>query len=192
MLTVGRSPATLDFAFRMIAYDPVLFGSFGEETVVPGSGSMKAWEFPLNDPGAPAERSFDTMEFGGGSSLGLVTFQIVYGGNWPSYPIIVVRGPADDMLLTSVTTGEKLELSGYNIAGGEEVTFDTTFGLKTVVSTVNGNIIGWLTDDSDLGTFRLEPDPVAPGGVNEFTFQALNTDANSALTVRYYDRYVGM
>lgn len=176
---------------RLIAYDPVWYGKARTNTEAPGTGSTLAFEFPLN-PGLGGERDFDTIEFGGGTSFAARTFNIYYNGTWPAYPVVQILGPADDPILTNNTTGEKLEFDGYNVAAGEVVTIDTRFGFKTVESDINGNIVGYLTTDTDLATFHLEIDPVAAGGLNSFTYSALNTDSDSRLTVRWTDRWVAI
>jgi hypothetical protein len=67
---------------------------------------------------------------------------------------------------------------------------DLRYGAKTIVDQSGANQIAELSDDSDLATWRLLPNPDAPGGVNEIHFEvaADATDA-TALTIVYYDRY---
>jgi len=188
--TVNEEPNFFRAVTRFIAEDPVWWGDDHAQTEAPGVSTGIAFIFPLN-PGLAGNRDFDTLEFGGGGSLASRTFSITYDGSWPAYPVIQILGPADDMLLTNNTTGEKLELD-YEIADGETVTFDTRFGFKTVESDTAGNIVGYLTTDSDLTTFHLEIDPVATDGLNSFTLSAGNTTASTRLTIRWEDRYLAI
>lgn len=120
------------------------------------------------------------------------SFTVTYPGTWLTYPRIVITGPLDDFVVDNLTTDEKLDLTGYNIADGETVTIDLTFGYKTITSSVGGNIIGELTSDSDLATFHISPAPMAPGGVNNISFSGDNDGVNTSVTMTYYTRYIGI
>jgi hypothetical protein len=118
---------------------------------------------------------------------------INYTGTWLSYPTIIIDGPVDFPVIENLGTGQRLDLSAYNIAAGETVTFTLDFGNKTVVSSGAGNIINYLSEDSDLSTFGIAPDPTAPGGLNTIKLSGENFLNNiSKLTVRYYTRYIGI
>jgi hypothetical protein len=127
---------------------------------------------------------------GGGA---IADFAITYPGTWLAYPSIVVTGPIDDLVITNVETGEVLDLTGYILAAGRTITFDLTFGQKTVTESVAGNIIGFLTDDSDLTTFHLATDPEVAGGLNtiEVAGSAINNGVTS-VQFDYYTRYIGI
>lgn len=116
---------------------------------------------------------------------------LVYVGTWFSYPTIVIRGPASNPLVRNVTTDEKLELA-YTIAAGEVVTFVTEYGNKTVTNQWGDNLLPYLTTDSDLATFHLEPDPGAPGGVNQmYVFGAFVTPATQ-VALYWTRRFIGI
>jgi len=117
---------------------------------------------------------------------------LTYLGTWLSYPIIVVTGPADNLLIRNVTTNEKLELVGYNIGPGEVVTFVTEYGNKTVTNQVGDNLLPYLTTDSDLATFHLEPDPGAPGGVNQMYVYASNATPATQVVIYWQTRFIGI
>jgi len=118
---------------------------------------------------------------------------INYTGTWLSYPYIVLLGPLEDPILTNVTTGEKIDLTGYHIAAGETVTLDLQFGYKQITSSVSGNIMAYVSSDSDIATFHLAADPEAAGGVNSFTLTENGGATNATYrSIQYYTRYIGI
>lgn len=191
--TVGPGPRHLVGAVRLLALDPVWWGPAASTLVAPGGGTEVAFGFPLND-GADDESDFLPgygIGFGGGAAYTEVTFNLAYAGNWPAFPTIRYLGPMEHPVLTNVTTGEVLDLD-YTLAAGEVVEFDLRFGHKTVTSQDQGNVVGYLSEDSDLVTFHLEPAPAAPGGVNAFQFAAFGTDSATRLSLTWEERYVGL
>jgi len=78
-------------------------------------------------------------------------------GSWVAYPIITVTGPLIQPWLENTTTGEVLDFSAFDIAGGDVVTIDLTPGHKSITSVAAGNILPYLTTDSDLATWHLDP-----------------------------------
>lgn len=116
---------------------------------------------------------------------------ITYLGTWQTRPTIEIDGPLNSALIRNVTTDEKIQF-GYNIASGERVTIELQFGEVAVYNNTGDNLIGAVSTDSDLGTFHIAPAPEAPGGVNTITAYGTNADGNTAVTIRYYDRYIGI
>jgi hypothetical protein len=78
-------------------------------------------------------------------------------GSWAAYPIITVTGPLNEPYLENYDTDEVLDFSSFDIAGGDIVTIDLTPGHKTITSANAGNILPYLTADSDLATWHLDP-----------------------------------
>ena len=77
----------------------------------------------------------------------------------PVFKINVSEGFTDDIEIKNVTYGKKIKLSGYTAAAGEVITIDCDE--CTVSSTANGNIVSYLSDDSEffkipLGYSRIE------------------------------------
>jgi hypothetical protein len=192
---MGPSPQVLAAAFRLVAHDPVWWDPTEQiQTEYPGEATGTAFVFPLNT-GSADETVFDGVNgiaFGAGLGEIDIDFNVTYLGNWPSYPTIQILGPAENPIITNQSIDEKLEFSGYSVAAGEIVTIDLRFGYKTVTSDVNDNIIGYLTSDSDLATLRLEIDPVVADGVNAFNFSAGATTGDTAITLRWFNRYLGV
>ena len=73
------------------------------------------------------------------------------------------------------------------------VTITTEYGNKTITNEDGDNLIGTLTTDSDLATFHVAPDPVAPDGENVFRVQGAGADSSATnMVVKYYTRYIGI
>lgn len=117
---------------------------------------------------------------------------VTYLGTWVGYPTIVVTGPANNLLIENITTDEKLELVDYTIAAGEIVTFTTEYGNKTVTNQTGVNLLPYLTTDSDLATFHLEPDPGASGGMNQIYVFCSGASPATQVVIYWLIRYIGI
>lgn len=122
-----------------------------------------------------------------------VTVSLPYAGSWASYPIITFLGPLTSVSLENATTGQVLDLPNLSLSAGEYVTIDLRYGHKTVVNQLGDNLIGQLSDWSDLADWHLAPAPDASGGINVLNL-VVNADATDATGVQmsYYDRYIGL
>lgn len=179
-------PYTQNIGARFIAYDPVWWYYPMHQT---GPSLTVVTDLILGDVSPPSTAIFP-ITFG---SVHIdETQNVINGGNWMAFPTFTLVGPLNRPLITNTTTGEKLELN-YWIAGGETVTITTAFGNKTVISSMAGNLIGYLTTDSDLATFHLAPDPIVSGGVNVITFYAgYAVVGSSSINISWYDRFLGL
>jgi hypothetical protein len=120
-------------------------------------------------------------------TTGAGTRSIVYQGDVPEYPIIALRGPIVNAVITNVTTGKVLTFVG-TIGSGAVYTIDLRYGRKTVVNHLGTNLIAELSDASDLATWRLEPAPVAAGGTNVIVVAGATSDGGGTIT--YTSRFV--
>lgn len=114
-----------------------------------------------------------------------------YSGTWHSYPTIVIAGPVDEPRIENQTLGEIIALS-YDVAAGETVTINLDFGNKTITSSTGANLIGTVTNDSTLGTFRIAPAPEAPNGDNVLYASGAGGTLATAITLTYYVNYIGI
>lgn len=160
-------------------FDPVWFDP-DAETVSDGTGvSFAALVFPFYFP--------DEAFFGGSTVVytGLVS---AYPGTWYSFPVITVHGQFNSLQLTHVELGVSIRYLNP-VTASEELVID--LAQKTV--TIGGvNKAGYLSPTSDITAFKIEPTPIVVGGTNTIQAIADNTDANTALTVEYYTRYIGI
>lgn len=126
------------------------------------------------------------------SSYLSTTQTITYTGTWLTYPVITLTGPMTNPTMTNTATGEKLTLN-YTISAGEVVTIDLRYGRKTVSNQTGTNLIGYLSNDSNLATFHIAPDPEAPGGLNPISLVAyLTTVGATQMTFSYYTKFFGI
>ncbi len=141
----------------------------------------------LYDPTPVSSAVYDQTDIGN-------DVDITNPGSWQTYPVITIHGPLDNVLVENRSTAETMELDfgAYSLTAADEVTINLAPGYKTVVSTLNGNIIAYLTTDSNLATWRLLAAPEVAGGVNTIRVSGTNEGANTAFVLDYYARYIGM
>jgi hypothetical protein len=115
-------------------------------------------------------------------------------GSWETYPLIVIHGALANVTVENITSAEtmKLDLGTYVLTTADEVMIYLAPGYKTITSTLNGNIISYLTSDSNLATWRLLTAPVAPAGVNTIKVSGTGADGATHFMLEYYARYIGM
>jgi hypothetical protein len=115
---------------------------------------------------------------------------IVYEGDWYSYPIITINGPIANPVITNTTTGDILDFTGGTVGTAETWVIDTRYGFKSALSGTT-SVERYLSNDSDLATFRLAPDPVVTGGTNVVTVSGTAMGSATQVTLAYYNRYMG-
>ena len=117
--------------------------------------------------------------------------QVSYAGSWPAQPTFVVNGPVDDPVIVNSGTGQTIGLN-YSLASGRHLTI-TLQGTKSVLLDDNTNLMPYVTDDSDLTTWSLWPDPQAASGVNTVSLGGSGmSDGVTSCVMRYYTRYLGI
>lgn len=118
-----------------------------------------------------------------------VSENITYDGTWEEHPTLVITGPLHEPMITNEDTGDLIALT-YDIPDGDTVTIDCS--QLTIKDNHNQNLLGMLTPESSLATFRMEADPVVAGGVNSIAIMGHGAGANTDFEVRYYRRFVGI
>lgn len=117
---------------------------------------------------------------------------IEYLGNWPEYPIIKIYGPLSAFTIWNDSIDLKLEFPTYDLLAGETITIDLTPGQKTVTLDDGTNLINTLSEDSDLGDWRLVPAPEMPNGDNSIRVEGGNATSDSMIQLTYFYRYIGV
>ena len=116
---------------------------------------------------------------------------VTYAGTFMAYPTIVITGPVTSPRIENETLGLLVQMN-YTVKGGEVVTITTGYGNKTVTNNLGENLIGTLSDDSDLD-IHVGAHPEAPGGVNVFTAEGSNANAGpTAISLTYHTRYIAI
>lgn len=114
---------------------------------------------------------------------------ISYLGDIDSYPVVTLTGPISNPVITNVTTGDTLDFTGGTVGTAEIWVIDTRYGRKSALSGTT-SVANYLSEDSDLSTFRLVPDPIASGGINTIAVQSNNTGTAGSVVLSYYNRYL--
>ena len=120
----------------------------------------------------------------------LIAANLTYTGTWLEYPTLTLNGPLINPTIRNLTTEEKITLN-ITLIAGESIEIDLRYGVKTVTKNDGTNQIGTLSDDSDLATFHLAPDPEAAGGINSMLLNGTAGDTGS-LVIEWYPRYIGL
>jgi hypothetical protein len=153
-----------------------------EEFIYSGGASVGSWIF-----GTAAGLHFPAHF--GGDYVGVVK-TCYYLGTWRTLPIIRLDGPITDPVIQNLTIGEELDFTGHTVANGEWLEIDCRYGYKTVTHSVSGNVISWLSTDSDLGTFHLAGLNESADGANDLLVDGSGTGVNTKVKFTYYLRYV--
>lgn len=121
------------------------------------------------------------------------TKTIAYAGSWRASPIVRIDGPITNPVVENLLTDEKLDFTGTTISAGDYYEIDTRDGQKTVVDSAAASQIADLSDDSDLGTFHLEP-PILDNASRNNDIQVTGSTVTAATEVyfRYKVRYEGI
>lgn len=120
------------------------------------------------------------------------TKEVIYPGTFRDFPRVTIAGPITDAVITNLTTGDKLDFTGYTLGTGYSLTVDCRFGHKTVLRNDGTNLIDKLTDDSDLATFCLEAAPDAPEGANLINVVGTTVTAATSVSLAWFNRYIGL
>lgn len=115
--------------------------------------------------------------------------QIVnYSGKIAVKPTIYVTGPAEDLVITNLTTGKVLSLEGHTIADGDTYTLD--LATRRIVDQNNVRKLSALTDDSNLFTWEIATTPIAAAGSNSIRVSVADqANENTSIRIEYYNRY---
>jgi hypothetical protein len=166
-------------AFNPILYNPTL-----------KSGLVQDFT-PATDPDIIIPLDFEFI-FGETSPAITKSITVNYLGNWESFPTIIVAGPYEGISIQHQTTFGKVALSGYSSPTGETTTIDLTYGRKTILTNSGISLLGYVTNDSDLSEFSIQPDPLVPGSINIFDITVISGSSDTLVQLQYKDRYIGI
>lgn len=166
--------------FNFEAFDPVFYDPNQDiYTLVNDPADELAFDIAFDDDGI----------YFGGDSYGIAN--ITYNGSWYTYPVIRVTAPFDNLIIANITTGAQLTLM-YGLSSGY-VELDLSANPKTITDNLGNDLYGYLTPESNLTEFKIEPSPIASGGINQLNFFVAGYNVlATAITVRYYTRYIGI
>lgn len=122
------------------------------------------------------------------SFFGLAT--ITYTGTWYSQPIITINGPFTSALIYHVELNNFIQFL-LAVPAGSSLVIDLESNPPSV--TVNGiDRFGYLAANSDISQFRIEVDPLIPGGVNHIGFTLVDNLPTTSASLTYKTRYIGI
>jgi len=193
-LTLPRDLEQIDYEQIMVAqcvaHNPLWYDP--ESVLWAYAVSGGAGEFGFEDDGLAFPAGF------GGSVASGVPESKEYSGSWDAYPTITLHGPMTKPVITNHTLDLTLEfVDGYAIDEGETVVIDLAPGSDarrplTVTHSVDGNVPDALTNDSDLGTWRIARHPDAVDGINAISVAFTGGNINSQAEIRFNTQYVGV
>lgn len=134
---------------------------------------------PMPVPFAVGASDFDTTQ------------ALTYTGSAPSYPALRITGPITNPVIRNMATGEQIALTG-SVPAGDYWDIELSPDYKTIVNSAGYSQMEYLSDDSTLSTFRLEPSPVVASGSNPIKMTGTGTNGVTSLRVSYFRRYVGL
>lgn len=119
------------------------------------------------------------------------TTDIEYLGDVATQPIITVNGPLDYLYVLNITTGVWFGfVKGVSLY--ETITIDCRFGNKAVTNQFGVSFMGSIENHGGFANFNIEPDPVAPNGLNQIYIAGSNgLDGETALKFQYRTNYLG-
>ncbi len=160
------------YVFQVVAHDPVwrgtellyasASGTDGTETAVPTD--------------VPTDVGDDTM---------VEDIEITYAGSWHSHPAIEIAGPLDNLYLAHLERDEVVNLL-YDIPAGETVALACDPDAPSATTSAGRSLQAFLSDATDLAGFYLQP------GANTLRVWGVSMSANTQVTVKYYERMIGL
>jgi hypothetical protein len=160
--------------------DPTWYDPSGQAVNFAVGGGSDVFEVPTVIPMTVGASSIDASQ------------SIDYAGSVESYPTIRIDGPITNPIITNDATGDKLDFTGYTIADNDYYSIDLRYGYKTVLDSSGVNQISKLSNDSDLATFSIKPDPDVVGGINSMSVTGTSITADTKVSINYYERYLGI
>jgi len=167
-------------AWQGIAHNPLWYDPEEELWGYALEAGIGAWGFPLGFPKGFGLSSLDVEETKD------------YDGTWRTYPVITVVGPINNLVIENLTTDEKLDFTGYNLAAGRTLTIDLGYGYKTATLDTGLDVIDELTTDSDLATWHIAAHPDATDGQNTLKITGAAADSNTRVSITFFTNYVGI
>lgn len=191
----ARNPQVWDeWAFqeviRFIAHDPVYYDPLqrNHDFLNPIVGCGFTYTFPFTFC-EPAQLVFPTtfpIAWSGFDVGGTDGVDVEYRGNWEEYPDIFIYGPCLHVIIENLSIGEKIDITGLNLLAGESIHIALSYGSKTATHSNGGIMLSYITEDSDLTSFRLQP------GENKFRVRVVGDTIDTHVNMTWYDRYVGI
>jgi hypothetical protein len=195
--SVSVPPTVEGLAMQFVVKDPVWYDPTLNSYAVTVDSGASGDELVFDTPagvGAPTAifSTADYLTFGSSSiNLSLTAGEITNAGDWPTFPTITIVGPASYPEIENLTSGHLITLD-YDIPIGRTVTFDLTYGNKTVRDDLGTNLAGLVPSTDDLADFCLWGTRQVAGGANDIRLFCGGATGATSITIAWYDRYLAI
>lgn len=166
-------------ALQMICHNPTWYNPTETTPDIVHTEPDPALQFPFS---FPVDSFF-------GSGVDLYEAQFTYDGNWYTYPVFEIHGQALNATMQHQELGIQIVIQG-EIGTNETVTVDLVN--RTAISDLEGSVWNRLWVLSNIVDFRVEPAPAVSGGINTLQVFLDNRDVNTAVSISFNARYIGL
>lgn len=160
------------------AYDPVWFDP---ETAVSAVSNT-----PSSELAFPIVFDDDDIYFGAGASFGSIA--INYTGTWYSYPRITITPPYSSVRIHHSQLNVDLEI--LRSSSTRQLIID--LDIPSIVDDLGNSLFNYLTPDSDLQSFRIEPEPITLNGLNTLIFTIPGSSGMTTVNIQYNTKFIGI
>lgn len=171
-------------AFLLLAPQPIWYDPRTVSSTIQFTGGGDPFVVPMTVPHAVGADRLDE------------TRTLTYSGSWPTQPILRLHGPITNPIIDQETTGQMLDFTNtpdFVISLGEWVEIDLRDSYGIVTDQDGNSMIQYVSEDSDLATFRMATRWEVPGGANQIRFRGEAIDgANTRIDVSWLNRYSGV
>jgi len=149
-----------------------------DDVTITGAGVLKTFQVPLVAADSLAYATSQSTA----NRTGTGSLSVTPGGNTSTYPVITIHGAITNPVVTNTLTGLALDFTGTTI--GTSASYVIDCNAETVVDGSGNNKIGNLVATTSA-FFTL-----VNGTANILTLAGTGTDANTKLTVTWFNAYV--
>lgn len=161
------------------AYDPVFF--------YPDYTAYLLFGETLGELTFPITFDDSNIFFGQGSLFGQLA--ITYSGSWYALPIITVSPPYDSVRVSHNDLNASIQVLKSSSISSLIIDLEN----NTIMDSDGNDLSGFLTPDSNLTSFRIEPNPIVSGGINNLTLTIPGSQIpTTTVLVSFKERYIGI
>lgn len=171
----------INLSLDLIAYDPLWYDTNVFNSALAGSsGSELVFPITFDDDG---------IVFGLEGTI-FSTDDIAYAGNWKTYPVVTITGAYDSAVIKNTATGVEATLA-VPVATGLTRIIDFRPGMVSVKDGNGDSKFNELSITSNMNMAIL-PDSELNGSTQAIEVTLTTTDGNSAVSVEYRTKYIGL
>lgn len=172
----------LSEVLQLECFDPVWFeATQTEQEITYNPAEELTFPFAFDD---------DNIYFETDGSFGNTV--VPYLGTWYSYPTFVVTGPFDSLQIVHLDLNVRI---GFLLPFAQGETLTINLEARTITDQNGVDRWGYLTANSDIQGFKLEPDPLVTNGLNTINYYLPGAQVGVGLTtvnILYYKRFIGI